>query len=936
MNLKLLRNSLLVCGALTASGFAFADVVLNNGATTSWDDFAAVINGTKTVEGDTVSFKKNNPNDASVVALASANTAYEVAQEAAKTAASAVTAAESDLGNAKTDLEPFTKKITAAEDTLNKAEAQLAQWNTELAGYNNEVTRYTGEVTTLTAQLDDAKDVLATAQKNLDAATSYTPEETIASEGFEKIYNAATAYQTAWMSYNPETQEPNPSLDIWYQIARSGRGFQITLAFTDPGNSGWESCHTISEFDAVLYNDTYPNGRTFNTLQVYLGPIKKPNGSTLTESEYNVTYSQSPNTERIIQDAVSALNSVKSSFSTTTQVPSYNDTDGTLQAAVEEAQKNVNTLTADRRTANANLTTANQNLAATQTKIDGYTKTVVTDGKTQQQILKDAVETAKNNAADAEAAVASAQDAYDKAVAESAAKAEAATAAEQKVAEAEAGVQAAANNAAKANYNSVTLDGNVIAETAITVENFTGTIKGEGYTITNKTGTTLFDGFAGRLSNAAINGQFAAFTTGASFNNVAYWPGNNSNGAYYDVDNTRTAYSDLGALGFETRDNGFGVDFAANALTSLKTDEGSKVYNFTVYNFTTNNSSADPIISQSAPNYAVISEGTINTSNGPLTLQANTFAQSATDDVEGMGLTNVFYGPANNYVADNVVITDGQQFCSPVDLTAKSLSYTRTFNAKSTAKASNGEDTMTTVCLPFEISPVLNDNINAVCTFDKAGVKDGKDIFWFTKKRNNETIGANTPAVFITNGEEFTLNDIKDVAISKTTKMIVSRESDNADDDCIAFGNFKIVGVGEFAGDYSAEMGQMYGLQGGVFKPAGEGAYFPAFRMVIKCTKLPTKPNAPRYIRILDERGLDITDDLTTGINNVSSDDMTEFEVMGGVGEIIINTEVDLGGVPVYSMEGKMVKMADVYAGTTNVNVEKGIYIVLGKKVLVK
>ena len=930
MNLKLLRNSLLVCGALTASGFAFADVVLNNGAgTVSWDDFAAVINGTKTVEGDTVSFKKNNPNDASVVALATANTDYKAAQEAADAAASAVTSANEDLASAKTALEPLTKKITEAEDALSKADAELAQWNTQLQGYNNDVTRYSGQVTSLTAQLDDAKDDLATAQKNLDATASTHTVETI--DGwFNNILEAAKNFQTSWNLYMRNSNKYTDRT-IWYKLDGGRRGYTLLVSFLNPEDldskeTGWDSTN-IEGFDYVLYPE---DKSTVDIIvySIYLGPdYKDPDIEEDEEHLLNVSVpSQNAN---VIQSAVDALNNIKSNYTETKTETVYNDPDGTLQAAVTEAQNTVDSLTTERRTANANLTTANQNVADTQAKIDGYTKTVGADGKTQQQTLQDAVSDAKDNAAGAEAAVASAQDAYDKAVAESAAKAEAATAAEAAVKTAEAGVQTAANNAAKTNYNRVTLTDNVEANTAITAETFTGTILGNGYVITNKSGSTLFDTFSGRMSNVAINGTFAEFTNGASFNNVAYWPGNNSSGAYYDEAGARTAYSDLGALGFETRDNGFGVSFSENALTSLAVNEGSKVYNFTVYNFTTNNSSADPIISQSAPNYAVISNGTINTSAGPLTLPANTFAQSATDDVEGMGLTNVFYGPANNYVADNVVITDGQQFCSPVDLTAKALTYNRTF-------AASKEEAMTTVCLPFEISKDLNTNIAAVCTFDKAGTKDGKDIFWFTQKGDGETIGANTPAVIITKGESFELEGMENVAISKTAKMIVSRESDNAEDNCVAFGNFKRVGASEFAGQYTAEEGQMYGLIGGVFKPAGSAASFPAFRMVIKCTQLPTVPNAPRYIRILDERGLDITDDLTTGINNVSSDDMTEFEVMGGVGEIIINTEVDLGGVPVYSMEGKMVKMADVYAGTTNVNVEKGIYIVLGKKVLVK
>ena len=106
--------------------------------------------------------------------------------------------------------------------------------------------------------------------------------------------------------------------------------------------------------------------------------------------------------------------------------------------------------------------------------------------------------------------------------------------------------------------------------------------------------------------------------------------------------------------------------------------------------------------------------------------------------------------------------------------------------------------------------------------------------------------------------------------------------------------------------------------------------------MVIKCEQLPsTGAKAPRHIRILDEDGQDITD-VTTGIYNVSSSEMDEFEVIGGYGEIIFNTDADFGNVPVYSMEGKMVRMADIHAGTTRLNLDKGIYIVMGKKVMVK
>lgn len=920
MNRKLLKSTLPICGALVCSSLALADVQLNNGAgTVSWDDFAAVINGTKSVEANADDFKKNNPNNDAVAALATANENLSAATTAANEADAAVTTAQTALDNANTALKPLTDAITEAQNNLDKANAELAQWNTQLSEYNNAVTRYTGQVTSLMSQVSSAERALTAAQKAYDACATTTSTPDVKRPTWLVEANKYAAGFLAGYKANPKG---GGEIWLWYDNTYEDEE-TLYVAFSQIDSN-------YVKYDAASYYAKFVTDKAKNPIMSlainYGSDNGKPNYGT---SGIQYTTYDEPKPTQIPTYITTCVEQVwnNSEYQTTSYITTttYDDPDGTLKKAVDDAQLKVDDLTQQQDEANANLTDANQNVADTQKKIDDYTKTVGTDGLTKQQSLQNAVEDAKSNAADKEAAVAEAQTAYDNAVAEASAKADAKTAAQTKVTEAEAGVQTAANNAAKANYNRITLTGNETASTPITVENFTGTIIGGGFTITNTSGSTLFDGFAGRLSNAAINGPFANFTTGASFNNVAYWPGNNSNGAYYDQDNVRTSYSDLGALGFETRDNGFGVDFAANQLTSLAVNKDSKVYSFTVYTFTTNNSDKTPNVTPSVPNYAVInSNGDIVTAKGNLSLPVNTFAQSATDDVEGMELTNVFYGSENNYVADNVVITDAQNFCSPVELTAKTLNYARSFSGE-----------MTTACLPFEISKDLHENITAVCTFDKAGTHEGQDVFWFTKKKNNETIAANTPAVIIAKGA-FTLPEMNDVVIAKTDKIIVSRESDNADDNCVAFGNFKRVNVTEFAGEYDTDMGKMYGLQNGTFVPAGSGATFPAFRMVIKCEQLPsTGAKAPRHIRILDEDGQDITD-VTTGIYNVSSSEMDEFEVIGGYGEIIFNTDADFGNVPVYSMEGKMVRMADIHAGTTRLNLDKGIYIVMGKKVMVK
>ena len=494
MNLKLLRNSLLVCGALTASGFAFADVVLNNGAgTVSWDDFAAVINGTKTVEGDTVAFKKNNPTNASVVALADANTAYEAAQEAAKTTKADSASAATRLADAKKDLAPYTANITEAEDALSKAEAQLAQWNTEYDNYSKEATSYANQLTSLMSQVSSAERALTAAQKAYDACgTTSTDTKKVYKDWLQKAYENFETFNEAY-------DKKEASGQIWcYYDDTDEEEEKLYVAFTPI--TGY------TELDAVKFRADYVTKTTRKPVEfLYINYGSTDGNFNYTASKNGIQsltdYGGTGSATRIVTTIEGGIQkamdnpSFYSTIVTTNTI--YDDPDGKLKEAVDDAQAKVNSLTEQQDAANASLTTANKNVADTQEKIDGYTKPVAPAEKSQQQTLQDAVETAKNAATDAEAAVTSAQDAYDKAVAESAAKAEAATAAEAAVKTAEAGVQTAANNAAKENYNRITLNSDIEATAAITADTFSGTILGNGYVITNKSGSTLFDAAKG-------------------------------------------------------------------------------------------------------------------------------------------------------------------------------------------------------------------------------------------------------------------------------------------------------------------------------------------------------------------------------------------------------------------------------------------------------
>ena len=466
----------------------------------------------------------------------------------------------------------------------------------------------------------------------------------------------------------------------------------------------------------------------------------------------------------------------------------------------------------------------------------------------------------------------------------------------------DAAVEAAAANALTA-YQNVTLNANVDATTAITASDYKGTIKGKGFVINIPSGA-LFDTFTGKLSNVAINGTFAESYAGASFDNVAVNAGTAFR--FYDGHGTlyATAISSLGQLGFVARES-FGVDFANNKLAQKS--PATTVYDITVYGASTSQS-------------YVTKNGTTLTGKGgaTVTIPDNVFAKSATSDLTG--INNVYYADGGVNVCDNVLIKDGVNFYCPEDITATALTYERTFS-----------EGMNTVCLPFTLSH--NENITAICEYDR----ETTEKFWFTYVAGD--IEANTPALlFAAAGfENIVLSDVK---VAKTDNQVVG-PAGNDQANSRSFGTLKKVNAGEFSGEFDSN--KVYGLHGDKFQLAGTSASFNPFRMVISSLNAPAAamPNAPRRIAIADENGVDITDLIigdnyeVNGVEDIVSD-APEFGISGGQGEIVITSDVDYGKVVVYTVDGKAVAAANVVAGTTAVNVEKGLYIVMGKKVMVK
>lgn len=460
-------------------------------------------------------------------------------------------------------------------------------------------------------------------------------------------------------------------------------------------------------------------------------------------------------------------------------------------------------------------------------------------------------------------------------------------------------------------YQSVTLTADVIATQSIT-KPYAGTIKGDLHVINVQGVSVLFDEFDGKLQRTAINlpanGAFAGNTTTASqFSYVAAWNGNNY--ARYYGENGLVTCTSLGELGYTARDF-YGVDFATNKL--VVRDDDTKVFSIAVQE--TDGAKPQTYVTYNGTSF-------IGKNGATVTIPDNRFALSADADIADLNdgaPANVYYGTPGNYICDNAVVVDKTQFYAPVDMTVGAVSINREF-----------KQGYNSVCLPFAFSKSDADgSISALCTYDS----ETHEKFFF--QIQEDAIPANTPFLMITSKKFKVTEPINNVTIKATpAKMYVSFEGQTPDD--LSFGTFAKLNATNFI-DGATGNYKIYGLNGDKFQAAGTKATFSAFRMAIRSELVASQQEAdqaPRRIALLDSRGIEIGSGLE-GIEGVESG--SSLDIATGVGEIIFTSEADYGKVEIYSIDGRVVAVADVMAGTSSVNVAKGVYIVMGKKVMVK
>lgn len=942
-----------------------AEVTLSNGTSMPWEQFVSDLQTPPTkVEGVTL------PEDAQVVKdAATASQNLETKKAAVGPLEKDSITKEAELSTAIRNKEDYvTENVTPLETAYNTLV------NTTLPGKKSDLTGLINQRNTLTAQLQSAQANLQSlqaalasytaqlAQVNEEIAANTETTETTDTQTAQWLKDILIAAQNFYSEYKSKTNtteiyylyEVAPAEDPW-----SDPSYNLTISFITPANvSDWtgpvDQAGLRTLFSTIYEKDKITQ---FSNLYVYLGP----NYAAQEQSDTRKVGSDIGfnNVAEDVKEAV-ALASRDNRFQTTTTTTETTYKDEELQKQLEARKKALNQSISDTNTAiataQATVTNLNNQLNGVpasegQEAVKGVNEQI-TDLEDEISVLE---KTTIPNAKTAwENAQKTADDTYDplikaaqtnvdnanKAVADARA---AVTAAEQQLAaaltaynEALAAAQKDALDALLAAYNDVTLNADINATEAVT-KDYAGTIFGNNHIINvdiaGGTQSTLFKSYSGKLTNAAINGPFALSVLEAKFGDVVRW--NGSNGVYSNESGVSTNYTGtdaFGKLGYALReDANFGVNFETGKIVAQNKD-------LLVYNITVNYFNGDEANTQ----YYVqnINNTLIAYNQATVEIPTNRFAKSEDE----FDFPNVYYGP-NNYCSEVVIVDkleDGSEvnFYSPVDITTRSIKLNR--------RLTKGYNT---VCLPFATTYELlnNANILAICNYEK----EDANRFWFTKVA--EGLKANTPLLVVTSDEanfESLENLSTTVTIAKTDKTQISKGS-IGEEGSMSFGTFKRTAAGEFLGQ--SNMSCIYGLnKDGQFQRAtantdltAKQAHFPAFRMVLasnstfansSAMRAPGEGNDIKGIGILDENGSDITDRIVTGINNVTVDNnaASSLEVVPGQGMITINSEADYGDVAIYSIDGKVAAIANVMAGTTTVNLQHGVYIVLGKKVMVK
>lgn len=934
----------LLTAAAGVSAFADGPITLADGKTTvTWVEFANAINNPASIAGSADSTDLHTARVAYLGENGKGDTAgakYEAAQ-----AAKRVTEAQTAYDGAKHNQDLWTSQVVSLQADRSELQEQrntlqnttLPNLQKQLAAKQTERDNKLAELTaTPKANLKTQQDALAAKEAQITAKTNeISALENANPDDFPKTtapwLTQAKANALTFSSAFRATPQNGAKINVYYKLDKDEDDYYtLLLSFVPYAEYTEEDANTlykklvndlggantfVDNIDVFINKDYDPENNGFINIGTFalknVGSNVNAQIRAISNSDYQVP-DKAANDQKI-QTAKTALAALQSEKN---EIDAYI---ATIQAEIEGIENNTNPVNTDVTTINNAISSLNGQIEDIDAQIngkDGLNDQITSltseinaiqadlkkltdkdaDGKTGLDKLYAAITSAKTAQQTADQTAETKKAAF-----------------EQALKDYNDAVENASETALN-NYMDVTLTGDITVDNTIT--NFNGHIEGKNHIISLGNATSVFRTFSGSIVETAINGKFSTANNNAIFNSIANWNGDNT-GVYYDPNGARTGnIATLGELGFKARAN-FGVDFSTGKLVTLSAS--TKVYDITVYDGPNENTQY----------YVVCDNTTMNSQAGVVSIKPNTFAKSATNDLN-KDINNVFYAQGANFICDNVVIVDDlgkgadnktirANFYCPETITASNLTLNRQFNSGAN-----------TVCLPF----ALNQNytgITAVCTYDL----ENDNGFQFTSHEGD--VPANTPVLLFTNGiENLELSNIK---IEKTGENQMTEAIGNNTSESACYGTFKTVNAQEFLGKSKAE--SIWGLNKGKFQLAGETATFAPFRMVIASEpKNPgLTPAAARRIIIKDEYGDDITtqfiDDNTSGVDDIEMN-APAFSINGGQGEIVINSDAEYGKVLIYTVAGQVAAAAEVTVGTTTVNLPAGVYIVMGQKVMVK
>ncbi|MCR4700635.1 MAG: T9SS type A sorting domain-containing protein [Bacteroidaceae bacterium] len=463
-------------------------------------------------------------------------------------------------------------------------------------------------------------------------------------------------------------------------------------------------------------------------------------------------------------------------------------------------------------------------------------------------------------------------------------------------------VQTSADEALTAakKYNKIVVVGSF--ETSAYVESFGGTISGNGYTITEQNGNALIGELTGSVDKLCVKNAKIANENNGSYTKCAVIFG----GITGYVENTGVSYSSLPELAAAMPD-AFGVDMTNANATLLPVDQNNKVYKVSYWALTSKD------VQQTK--YLNVKNGGLVGTTKP-TLSPNEFLviESANTN-SAITEKNVIEKISENYVCNECYITDAKEFYAPVTFVASNLTYTRSFST----------DVWSSLVLPFSLNTTVLNN-KGVSRVNEFGSFDGGNVTFIAASE----IEAYKPYIIKTTTSGAIFSNISNVKVAKSGSTNLTKLGSNG----YFYGN---LGTRRTVPTLSNNgMYRVYGFnKNNQMARGSESAYFDAFRcyLIAKESEFTSSSaNSKVRVQFLDKYGDVIDSDATTDVDIVKSNNIS---VVGGNNEIIVNSDKEQS-VSVYTTNGKLVQVADIAEGENVISVNPGMYIVNGKKVIVK